>query len=119
MNSELTCNDLPLAPKELLYLNGRAHGLTNKEIAREYGVSYRTVEGAMQRVLYKLHARRVTEAVFKATSEGLLFSFFALAVFVTAFQVTSDQPYRIRASRGRQTTSLRVRNNRSGKVSDV
>ena len=108
-----------LAPKELLYLTGRAHGLTNKEVARLYGVSPRTVEGAMRNVLYKFHARKITEVVFKATSEGLLFSFFALAVFVTAFQVTSDQPYRIRASRGRQTTSLRVRNNRSGKISDV
>ena len=92
-------NDFSLAPKELLYLSGRAHGLSNKEIAKEFGVSHRTVEGAMKRVLFKLDARKVTEAVFKATTEGLL-----CAVFTD-----TDQPFRIRTGRGRPISSLRIR----------
>jgi len=110
-------DSIQLAPKELLYLSGRAHGLSNKEVARQYGVSYRTVEGAMRNILYKFHARKITEVVFKATSEGLLCAVFTFAVCLTAFQVNTDQPMRV--SRGRQTTSLRVRQNKTGKVAYV
>lgn len=99
---------VPLAPKELLYLQGRAHGLTNKEVARLHGVSPRTVIGAMERVLYKMHARKITEAVFKAASEGMLMFLFTLALFTSAFNVT-DQPYRISPNRARPTTSIRIR----------
>lgn len=103
-----------LAPKELLYLAGRAHGLTSKEIAREHGVSYRTVEGAMRRVMYKLDARKITEAVFKATSEGLLCVLFFSAALTSATQFNPDQPM-ARVSRTRTTISLRVRTGKSGR----
>jgi DNA-binding CsgD family transcriptional regulator len=100
-----------LAPKELAYLTGRAHGLSDKEIARIHGVSHRTVEGAMRRILYKLDARKITEAVFKATSEGLLCGVFTLATMLSAVQINPDQPI-ARVSRCR--TSMRIRQSQWG-----
>ena len=101
-----------LATKELAYLAARAHGLTNKEVARQYNVSHRTVEGAMRRVLYKLEARKVAEAVYKATSEGLLCTVLFLAVFASTFQNQSEFTMRGTGARPRTTLSLRVKSGR-------
>jgi DNA-binding CsgD family transcriptional regulator len=109
MTAQTQHNYIPLGRKELLYLTGRAHGLSNKEVAREYGVSHRTVEGAMSTILYKFKARRITEVIYKATSEGLLCAVFALAAMLSAFNTSPDQPYRIQTGRVRTTSSVRVR----------
>lgn len=101
-------NKISLAPKELAYLEGRAHGLTNKEVARQYGVSYRTVEGAMKRVMYKMHARRVAEAIFKATSEGLLCAVFTIGAISTVASIQQDQVVRLSKVRTRTQFSNRV-----------
>ncbi|MFQ3232008.1 MAG: DNA-binding CsgD family transcriptional regulator [Reinekea sp.] len=109
MNTQTQQTYIPLGPKELLYLTGRAHGLSNKEVAREYGVSHRTVEGAMSTILYKFKARRITEVVYKATSEGLLCAVFALAAMLSALYATPDHPYRIKRGGAHSVRIVRVR----------
>ncbi|WP_146171170.1 helix-turn-helix transcriptional regulator [Saccharospirillum sp. MSK14-1] len=115
MTPSTQINALPLAPKELLYLSGRAHGMSNKEVAREYGVSHRTVEGAMRNILYKLNARKITEAVFKATSEGLLCVVITFATLVTV-SLANDQPFRKPSGQTRSSINYRIRIGRNGYV---
>jgi DNA-binding CsgD family transcriptional regulator len=53
-------------PRELQVLDAMAAGLTNKEIARQLGISLHTVKFHVESVFRKLDARTRTEAVAKA-----------------------------------------------------
>ena len=62
----------PLSERELEVLRLAAHGLTNKAIAAELGVSDRTVQGHMASIYGKLAVVSRTEAVIKALKLGWL-----------------------------------------------
>ena len=62
----------PLSERELEVLRLAAHGLTNKAIAAELGVSDRTVQGHLANIYGKLGVTSRTEAVTKALKLGWL-----------------------------------------------
>jgi DNA-binding NarL/FixJ family response regulator len=62
----------PLSERELEVLRLAAHGLTNKVIAAELGVSDRTVQGHLANIYGKLGVAGRTEAVTKALKLGWL-----------------------------------------------
>jgi DNA-binding NarL/FixJ family response regulator len=61
-----------LTPRETEVLNAAANGLTNKEIARELGISLHTVKFHLESVMRKIGVSSRTEAVSKAMWLGLL-----------------------------------------------
>ncbi|MCH8530334.1 MAG: LuxR family transcriptional regulator [Saccharospirillum sp.] len=61
-----------LAEREALYLTGFAAGKSTKQIAKDFGVSPNTVKKASTRILTKLNAWRMTEAIANACHEGIL-----------------------------------------------
>lgn len=61
-----------LSPRERRVLDLLAQGRSNKEIARELGVSANTVKTHLANVYAKLGARRRTEAVAAARRSGLI-----------------------------------------------
>jgi len=92
-----------LAEKETRYLLGFAQGFSDKEVARDCGVSHNTVAGARKRIFYKLNARRMTDAVGKAFSMGLIRQLLVLLVLVSGLQ---DSDFiRTRTPRPTQPTS--------------
>lgn len=62
----------PLSPRERRVLDLLAEGRSNKEIARELGVSANTVKTHLANLYAKLGARRRTEAVAAARRGGML-----------------------------------------------
>ena len=63
---------LGISPRELAVLNEIAAGRSNKEIARQLGVSPNTVKTHVARLFEKLEARRRTDAIARARELGLL-----------------------------------------------
>lgn len=61
-----------LTPRELEVLAAAAKGMSNKEIARELGISLHTVKFHLESLTRKLDAQGRTEAVAKAIGLGLL-----------------------------------------------
>lgn len=61
-----------LTPREIEVLASAATGMSNKEIARELGISLHTVKFHLESLTRKLHAQGRTEAVVKAIGLGLL-----------------------------------------------
>ncbi len=61
-----------LGPQEKVILSKVAHGLPNKAIARQQGVSVRTVGNQLQHIFRKLGASNRMEAVTRARQQGLL-----------------------------------------------
>lgn len=61
-----------LTSRELQVLNHLAEGLTNKAIAQELEISDHTVKFHVNAILQKLHAQSRTEAVVRATRQGLI-----------------------------------------------
>jgi two-component system nitrate/nitrite response regulator NarL len=61
-----------LTPRELQVLRSIAEGQSNKEIARELGISEHTVKFHVNAILGKLNAQSRTEAVVTATRLGLI-----------------------------------------------
>jgi two-component system, NarL family, response regulator len=61
-----------LGLKERLILNRVAQGLPNKAIARQQGISVRTVGNHLQHIFRKLEASNRMEAVMRARQKGLL-----------------------------------------------
>lgn len=64
--------DSPLSPREQHVLALLARGLSNKELARELGVSANTVKTHLANLYDKLGARRRTEAIAAARRLGLI-----------------------------------------------
>lgn len=62
----------PLSPRERHVLDLLAQGRSNKEIARELGVSANTVKTHLANLYAKLGARRRTEAVAAARRSGVI-----------------------------------------------
>ena len=66
--------DTLLSPRERRVLDLLAQGRSNKEIARELGVSANTVKTHLANLYAKLGARRRTEAVAVARRSGVIVS---------------------------------------------
>ena len=61
-----------LTPRQSEVLEGMASGLSNRELADSLGISRRTVEAHVERILLKLGARSRTQAVLGALRDGWL-----------------------------------------------
>jgi DNA-binding NarL/FixJ family response regulator len=61
-----------LSGRELEVLRLTAQGMANKEIARQLGLSMRTIEGHLNRTFGKLGVASRTEAVFQAVNQHLI-----------------------------------------------
>ncbi|PRH89556.1 DNA-binding response regulator [Labrys okinawensis] len=70
--SELAARLASLSPRERQVLNGLVAGLSNKEIAREYEISPRTVEVYRANVMTKMQAGSISELVRQAIRSGAL-----------------------------------------------
>jgi DNA-binding NarL/FixJ family response regulator len=62
----------PLTPREMEVLQAMADGLSNKQIARQLGISEHTVKYHVNTILGKMGAQSRTEAVVRATRAGVL-----------------------------------------------
>ena len=69
--AELPPAEKPLTPRELEVLQFVAHGLSNREIAEELGVSVRTVTTHVRNILDKLHLANRTQAALYAIEKGI------------------------------------------------
>lgn len=112
-----------LAARETRYLLGFAQGFSYKQVARDCGVSPNTVAGARKRILYKLDAARMTEAITRAFIQGLI-QHLALTLVISlliATQITPltfDQPLQ-RTPRVRYSRSVGGRLRRKEDVFNV
>jgi two-component system response regulator FixJ len=70
--AELVARIATLSPRELQVMDGLVAGLSNKLIAREYGISPRTIEVYRANVMTKMQAGSVSELVRQAIRGGLL-----------------------------------------------
>lgn len=59
-----------LANREVMVLRLVASGLSNKEIARQLGISHKTVRNHMSAVFFKLGVNNRTQAVLYAVRSG-------------------------------------------------
>ncbi|MEC8919218.1 MAG: LuxR C-terminal-related transcriptional regulator [Pseudomonadota bacterium] len=93
-----------LAPREAQHLMALACGMTQKEIAREFGISVSTVRHSLNRVYQRLGVERATAAVGAAIRRGWI------APLLLALTVSAISPdvhmQRLRSSGGRQTISI-------------
>jgi two-component system response regulator FixJ len=70
--AELAARIETLSPRERQVMDGLVAGLSNKLIAREYGISPRTIEVYRANVMTKMQAGSVSELVRQAIRGGLL-----------------------------------------------
>jgi two-component system response regulator FixJ len=70
--AELAARIATLSPRERQVMDGLVAGLSNKLIAREYGISPRTIEVYRANVMTKMQAGSVSELVRQAIRSGLL-----------------------------------------------
>lgn len=61
-----------LSPRQTAVLEGVAAGLTNKHLARNLGITERTVKHHLAEIFSRLGTTRRAEAVSRAVSEGLI-----------------------------------------------
>ena len=106
-----------LAPRECAYFLRLACGQSAKQVARDLGVSHYTVEGACNRILYKLRADRMVEAVTNAWRKGLLRNLIIAALVfgsIAPAALTDNELYRTRTSQ----RLVRARLNRNTRRND-
>jgi DNA-binding NarL/FixJ family response regulator len=65
------CDNVSLTTRERDVVRLAVRGLANKQIARQLGISPRTVEGHLNHIFEKVHAGSRTELVHYAISHGL------------------------------------------------
>ena len=70
--TELAARIATLSPRERQVMDGLVAGLSNKLIAREYGISPRTIEVYRANVMTKMQAGSVSELVRQAIRAGVL-----------------------------------------------
>ena len=70
--AELAARIATLSPRERQVMDGLVAGLSNKLIAREYGISPRTIEVYRANVMTKMQAASISELVRQAIRSGLL-----------------------------------------------
>jgi two-component system, LuxR family, response regulator FixJ len=70
--AELTARIATLTPRERQIMDGLVAGLSNKLIAREYGISPRTIEVYRANVMTKMQAGSISELVRLAMRGGLI-----------------------------------------------
>jgi two-component system response regulator FixJ len=70
--AELAARIETLSPRERQVMDGLVAGLSNKLIAREHGISPRTIEVYRANVMTKMQAGSVSELVRQAIRSGLL-----------------------------------------------
>jgi two-component system response regulator FixJ len=70
--AELAARIETLSPRERQVMDGLVAGLSNKLIAREYGISPRTIEVYRANVMTKMQAGSVSELVRQAIRGGLV-----------------------------------------------
>ncbi len=62
----------PLTPRQAEVLEGIAHGLAAKQLARELGIDFRTIESHAEKILIKLGANNSAHAVAIGIRTGLI-----------------------------------------------
>jgi two-component system response regulator FixJ len=72
VSPELASRVAALSPRERQVLGGLVTGLSNKTIARDYGISPRTVEVYRANVMAKMQADNLSELVRLAIRAGVL-----------------------------------------------
>ncbi len=102
-----------LAPREQQYVNCIRRNLSDKEIAREMGISPGTVQGTGRRVRYKLQAANRIEVLIKALQANIIE--LCLIAAITAQAVSPDNSIIRTAPRpARSSRSTRTRGSRHG-----
>lgn len=61
-----------LTPREIEIIQLLVEGRSNKEMARELGLSVRTVESHRLHVMQKLHVRSLIQLVYHALDHGIV-----------------------------------------------
>ncbi|MGP9823797.1 response regulator transcription factor [Ectopseudomonas khazarica] len=97
------CVSSPLADRELGSLLAVAAGKSDKEFARELGLSPRTIKGAVERCMHKLQVYKRTALVAEALRRGIIApaACFLLALLVglqhqqTTFTRRPETPRRV------------------------
>lgn len=102
-----------LAKRETRYFLGFVQGLSDKEVARDCGVSPNTVTGARKRILYKLNACRMTQAVAEAFTRGMVKRLSLILVMSTLISMAGlgvdQEPIHRRGPRTTTTSRIRHR----------
>lgn len=96
-----------LSPKQALYLLGVAQGMTQKQIAKQHGISPATVTVAMRVIYHKLNVERATAAVAEAMKRGWISP---LCIMLVMFSLTAgmqQQATRVRPTR-QQVSRVRI-----------
>jgi LuxR family transcriptional regulator of spore coat protein len=62
---------LALSQRETQIINYMAHGCTAKEISKQIGLTYRTIEIYICNIRKKLHAKNIAHAIYIAAQENL------------------------------------------------
>lgn len=98
-----------LAPRELQCVMGLAQGWTQKEIARELGVSPAAVTQRVTSAMYKLQVHRAAALVAEAMRKGIVGPLMILLASFGGYQAaTSLDSDHLRRGPSRRVVELRV-----------
>ncbi|RKR02623.1 regulatory LuxR family protein [Kushneria sinocarnis] len=98
--------------KQAMVLAGLAKGMTQKEIARERGISPATVKSTAEAIYYRLNAARAADAIVKGMRRGWIAPLCLMLMLTT---VVAGQQHIYRVRQPRPTRHELVRSVRSNK----